>query len=963
MIPAGPGPLRDMQRWGGLLIVLAVLLVYWPLSTLQYGVVPGDTLDCWLPWRWFIAGALHDGHFPLWNPYAQSGYPIYADLQGPAWYPLSIALGGTLGHNLFTLQFLFLFYVCLGALGMRHLVQQQYRDPHAALVVGLAYGLSGFFTGHQMHFYAVISAAWLPWLIAAQLRLIAAPGWRPAVAAAVVQALLLTGGNHTFTLIGSWLLLALIAAQVAALLGKGEKAAVRRLLRFQLLFAGLVVLMACGTFFAWAEVSPHIDRAGGMAYADAAVLPFSPRAWISFFFPYATGTDGDWLGTDPTMANGYVGVGVLVLAVLSLFAKRGRSANVIAIFGLVCALASLGAHAPVHRWLWAVVPGLDLFRFPSYYQWFVAFALLYLAAGAVAEWPVWRFRNVRALRTTLAAFSALLLALVVWAWLHKVHEPALEWNAPLFPMLAGAWRWHRVLAAALLVLPAFAGFCWWALKAQRTNWLLPLLVLLEMGWSTALAQWNTAVGDYAPIALQARIDRQPQGPVWPGLHPMAMNADGPFPLKYLWRNVQDFVGGPSHDGFNSFWLKESNNMPQDHPQLFAEMLAEPLVYLAEETHPAGNEEVVVHALGAGNVAMAGFDHNSIAMQVRTDTPAVAVLQQAWYPGWRVEVDGAPAELLRTNYAFMGVRLPAGAHEVDFRFAKPVVPLLLAVSLLVFMGCAAWLAFGLAGAYRPWALGGWLVLAVALGWSLFGHRAKTDELPAGVQGLVADMAGSGHGPLPVLVNTDRVPVLDAYFKGLPVHWLRATGQRDMAQAAQQVKAVGEQPFWWLEAGLSTPPGLRAYLLSQYRVAKQLSRNGCRALLLGPATDGLPNELLHTDEAPALLDQERPWTTAFRIPVGQLLPLQGALWVTAEYTASADAVPMLVIETRRNDAITGYESIPLSKGGGALTASWVQNLMEFRDRRDELGIYLWNNGTGTMEVTAWRVQRTHKDLERW
>lgn len=963
MIPAGPGPLRDMQRWGGLLIVLAVLLVYWPLSTMLYGVVHGDTLDCWLPWRWFIAGALRDGHFPLWDPYAQSGYPIYADLQGPAWYPLSIALGGTIGHNIYTLQLLFLGYVCLGALGMRHLVQQQYRDPHAALVVGLAYGLGGFFTAHQMHFYAVISAAWLPWLFAAQLKLIASPGWRPAVAAAVVQALLLTGGNHTFTLIGTWLLLALIAARSVSLLGRGEMAAMWRLLRFQLLFAGLAVLMACGTFFAWVEVSPHIDRAGGMPYADAAVMPFSPRAWPSFLFPYATGADIDRLGTDPTMANGYTGVLVLVLAVLSLFGKRGRTANIIAAFGLVCALASLGAHTPVHRWLWSAVPGLDLFRFPSYYQWFTAFALLYLAAGVLAGWPDRRGHSAWAPKAVLGACGALLLFFTLWAWAHKTHEPALEWDGPLYTLLTGAWRWHRVLATALVVLPAFAGFCWWVLKAPRAGWLLPLLVLLEMGWSTTLAQWNTAVGDYAPKALQARVDRQAQGPVWPELHAMERNSDGSFPLKYVWRNVNDFVGGPSHDGFNSFWLKASNNMPREHPRLFAEMLARPLVYLAGEPDSRGAAPTVLHALDTGKVAMAGFDHHSIAVQVRADTPVVAVLQQAWYPGWAVEVDGARAELLHANYAFMGVRLPAGLHEVAFRFSKPAVPWLLAVSLLVFMGCTAWLASGLASAYRPWALVGWGVLALALGWSLFGHQAKAVEVPAGVSALVTEMDGTGRGALPVLVNTDRAPVLGTYFQKGAVHWLRATWPGNMGQAAQLVKRVGEGPFWWMEAGLATPAGLRAYLLSRYRVAMQIQRNGCRALLLEPATDALPGVLLHTDEAPASLGPDRPWTPAFRVPLEQLAPLRGALLISAEYTAGAGAEPMLVIETRRNGTITGYESVPLAKGEGVLTASWVQNLTEFRDRRDELGIYMWNKGAGRVEVAGWRVQRMQRDLERW
>ncbi|MEO7080420.1 MAG: hypothetical protein ABIY71_02795, partial [Flavobacteriales bacterium] len=201
-------------RWGWAIIAAAVLLVYWPLSTFTYGLVQGDTLDCWVPWRWFIASAMQDGQFPLWDPYAQSGYPIYTDLQGPAWYPFSIALAGTIGHTVYTLQALFLGYLIVGGIGLMRLVRTLGIDARIGLIIGLSYALSGFFTAHQMHFYAVISAALLPWLITAQIRLIEKPSWRPAVEAAVFQSLLLTGGNHTFTLIGTWLLLALIAVYV-----------------------------------------------------------------------------------------------------------------------------------------------------------------------------------------------------------------------------------------------------------------------------------------------------------------------------------------------------------------------------------------------------------------------------------------------------------------------------------------------------------------------------------------------------------------------------------------------------------------------------------------------------------------------------------------------------------------------------------------------------------------------------
>jgi uncharacterized membrane protein YfhO len=55
----------------------------------------------------------------------------------------------------------------------------------------------------------------------------------------------------------------------------------------------------------------------------------------------------------------------------------------------------------------------------------------------------------------------------------------------------------------------------------------------------------------------------------------------------------------------------------------------------------------------------------MAFELELDHPGVLVISEPWYPTWSATVDDKPTELLRVDYALMGVALPAGRHTVAF----------------------------------------------------------------------------------------------------------------------------------------------------------------------------------------------------------------------------------------------------------------------------------------------------------
>ena len=71
------------------------------------------------------------------------------------------------------------------------------------------------------------------------------------------------------------------------------------------------------------------------------------------------------------------------------------------------------------------------------------------------------------------------------------------------------------------------------------------------------------------------------------------------------------------------------------------------------------------------------------------------LADQYFPGWRATVNGAPAPILRANYAFRAVEVPAGTSTVEFRY-RPVSVLIGAAITAITLAGLAILAFRSAG---------------------------------------------------------------------------------------------------------------------------------------------------------------------------------------------------------------------------------------------------------------------------
>jgi hypothetical protein len=143
----------------------------------------------------------------------------------------------------------------------------------------------------------------------------------------------------------------------------------------------------------------------------------------------------------------------------------------------------------------------------------------------------------------------------------------------------------------------------------------------------------------------------------------------PLPRAYLaagWRSI------PDRDSLMDYMIDCRNNGFDPARET-----------LVEKDLPA-----VAKNHGIVPVAIESPQPEVVACDVNVTQPALLVLQDQYYPGWRVEIDGARAELVRCNAFMRGVVVPPGRHHISFLYQPKSVILGLLLAFLSLIGCIA-----------------------------------------------------------------------------------------------------------------------------------------------------------------------------------------------------------------------------------------------------------------------------------
>jgi len=639
------------------------------------------------------------------------------------------------------------------ASGFRFQVSGLRLSRWACLGGALAFMFSDGFLIHFGNLNLIAVAAWLPLIFLLFWRALRARSLGLAAGAGVALGLATLAGHLQITL---YIGLALtVVAAFEAWTNRGRRRdwawsflALAVTAAVSVGLAALVLLPA----LEYARLSPRAE----LSYWDAARYSLVPGLLGEMLVPalFSSREPSLYWGVWDRVAVGYLGIFPLLLAGLAVLLRRGERVRLLIVLAIVAFLLALGGESVFHGWAYKLLPGFGQLRAPARLILLLDFALAGLAALGLDR--LLRPLGPRERRTFRQAWRGLVglggAALVVGgAWAYLVIFQAQDRDPTLFWRVSAA---GSGLIFALLMLAA--GLAW--LGARRSGWLrretlawlavgLVFVDLASVGAYTDLGREPPTAGyDHPQVVefLQSapgffRIDSrtdvwavwQPDLALLAGLYDVG-GIDNPLLIADVARYynglggrstaLYDFLGVRYVLGSKEVvldWDKFSLAFAED-PQVnvYRNEGALPRAFVVcraivaashedawERIHQAGFDPARSVVLEGGqpldvqsgeptSVQVVRYETDALEIAVDSDAEGYLVLSDPFYPGWRAELDGEPATILRANYAFRAVRIPPGVHRLTmtFRPASWLVGLALSgltLLALVVVSVAGW----------------------------------------------------------------------------------------------------------------------------------------------------------------------------------------------------------------------------------------------------------------------------------
>jgi hypothetical protein len=668
----------------------------YPAGVPRQDLLGFDTVRMIYPWQAFNISEIKSGRLPLWNPSSFAGAPHLANWQSAVFFPLNWLY--LFLPQLIAWTILIILQPILAAifayLFLRHL---KFR-PQTSTIAAIAYGFSGWM------------AVWLEWN-----SLGFAYAFLPIT-------LLLLDKLHPLTIIPLVLITLSGHPQVSLLIllfcfiyGLS-----RRLpWRFLILVFGLNLLITAVQWLPTAEYYLEASRefASSEFKLENTTLPWLQLVTLlapTYFGHPATGNF--WGQHNFVETTSFVGAAIFLLALLGK--KRsfwGIAAASILIFVLPTPLTSLLKLMPLPILSTSVI-SRALVLLPI--------CLVVLAAQGLESHPKLK---------KLFVFTALFIAgLIVYAFFEKIHTPTTFRNlvipigVSLFTFVLVRFKWHWLLVPLILFDLGF--FAKKTITFTEPQFIFPQVPVIN--WLQQQTGFDR-IGAEKASNIEANLTlyyglATAEG--YDALYPRRIGElvwaakDGKFSTDFsrstvvvpqyedkLNQRIMDLLSLKYiiNQNKNLTWPSDRYDLlwQQDNWQVYENLQALPRAKLFSQYQLMADSQTAVETLLNSNfdyqhililsqtpqvepqpdptatATITQYLSQRVTITTQSTQPQLLLLNDTYYPGWRTTVDGQPTQILRANHAFRAAAVPAGNHQVIFKYDPLSVKLGMAISLI------------------------------------------------------------------------------------------------------------------------------------------------------------------------------------------------------------------------------------------------------------------------------------------
>jgi hypothetical protein len=642
-----------------------------------------DIMDWFYPMRYLIGECLQNDVWPVWNPYTNLGYPLHADPQSGALYPIVWIIGYFLGYSPYTINFEYILHILFAFYGMKKLSEAIGASDNVSILVGLSYACCGFFIGNAQHLTWIISAAWMPYIFYYYFKLINENSWKNALGLSLFSFLLVSGGYPAFTITVFYVLLIAFVVHFFTQIRKKEYGNAKQFLLNNSLFFLLFVLQGLAFFVFFFEVLPFMVRGDSISLADAQLLPFSPLSLISFLLPFATGGNSEFYQTDISMSNGYFGLIGFLFCGLCLLILRNKKTVLLAFVGLFFLIVAMGDFSFLRAWLFHYVPMMNLFRYPALFRIFALLCFLLLFGITLQKY--WKNEASGLDWKKLKFLTGGLLIFLISIFIYSLQKdpfifPIAFSAKAISTFISQSSNSQMVLIQApiQIILLSLLFFVIQKRRLHFTKYVV-LIIAFDLFLSVQFNLFITAVSEQKAAQLQEKVSQLPTGFPIPKENINATSHYGNGDYYPIWFNNNILLKKIAFDGYNNFLLKsfkEFNNSPGH-----IEKLKYPLLHWAASGDTLGDS--------VKGIKIMSFNPTNVKAEVSLSKENQIIFLQSDYPGWQVKLDGQIIPHLKKENIFIVAKIPEGEHNIEFNFYPKNYLLYLGIStttfLLVFLG--------------------------------------------------------------------------------------------------------------------------------------------------------------------------------------------------------------------------------------------------------------------------------------